>query len=75
MMDPDKKKNIIENVLCGLGIVAIYVLLFLLLLYGTSAECWYAGEHTEGCNGADNCGCYEKLLEMDRQKSEQLKGN
>lgn len=31
------------------------------VLYATSAEVWYAGEHTAGCDGTDNCGCYERL--------------
>lgn len=36
--------------------------------YGTSAEVWYAGEHTEGCNGTDNCCCHEKLIKMDKER-------
>jgi hypothetical protein len=37
------------------------------LMYATSAKCWYAGEHTKGCNNSDDCGCYKKLLAMDKQ--------
>lgn len=40
-----------------------------LMDYVTSPEYWYAGMHTDGCDGSDNCGCYEKLLEMDRERA------
>lgn len=39
------------------------------LYHCTSAECWYAGEHTDGCDGTDNCGCHEKLIQMDRERN------
>jgi hypothetical protein len=35
----------------------------------TSPEYCYAGMHTEGCDGSEKCGCYEKLLEMDRERA------
>ena len=35
--------------------------------YATSSKAWYAGSHTEGCNGTNDCGCYEKLIQMDRE--------
>lgn len=42
------------------GAVAFAVVLWASLVYSTSAEVWNAGEHIAGCNGADNCGCYER---------------
>ena len=58
-------KEIISSIIAG---VLFAALLFGAVLYGTSAEVWYAGEHTVGCNGTDNCGCYERLQsgEIDR---------
>ena len=38
--------------------------------YATSPEAWHAGSHTEGCNGDDNCGCYEKLIKADKERAE-----
>ena len=54
-----------------LGIIAsiiICILLFLVFLWATAPEQWYANMHTEGCNGTNNCGCYEKLIELDKQR-------
>ena len=53
---------------------AIAVIIFAVVMGGclyhcTSAEYWYAGEHTEGCDGTDNCGCYEKLVQMDKERA------
>lgn len=39
------------------------------LYHATSPEVWYAGMHTEGCDGTDNCGCYEKLIQMDKERA------
>ena len=38
--------------------------------YATSPEAWYAGSHTEGCNGTNDCGCYEKLIKADKERAE-----
>jgi hypothetical protein len=38
------------------------------ILYATSAEAWHAGEHTEGCDGTDNCGCYERLVSGEAER-------
>ena len=38
--------------------------------YATSPETWYAGSHTEGCNGTNDCGCYEKLIKADKERAE-----
>lgn len=39
--------------------------------YATSSKAWYAGSHTESCNGDDDCGCYEKLIQMNRERDEE----
>lgn len=52
-----------------LGVIATVVFAVIMsccLYHCTSAEYWYAGEHTEWCNGSNDCGCYEKLVKMDR---------
>lgn len=38
------------------------------IFYATSAKVWHAGEHTAGCNGTDNCGCYERLVSGEANK-------
>lgn len=38
--------------------------------YATSSKAWYAGSHTEGCNGTNDCGCYEKLIKADKERAE-----
>lgn len=48
-----------------LGVAGMYAILW----WSTSPEVWYAGKHTSGCDLTENCGCYEKLLEMERAKS------
>ena len=48
----------------------VVVGMFAAVMHATSAKVWYAGEHTEGCDGSQDCGCYEKLLELDRQNAE-----
>ena len=37
--------------------------------YVTSPEAWYAGSHTEGCNGTTDCGCYDKLIKADKERA------
>jgi hypothetical protein len=39
------------------------------MAWATEPEQWYSGMHVEGCAGYDTCGCYEKLLEMDRERA------
>lgn len=38
--------------------------------YATSSKAWYAGSHTEGCNGTNDCGCYKKLIKADKERAE-----
>lgn len=42
-------------------IILVSVLLFIAFLYGTSAECWYAGEH-DALHEGQNCHCYERFV-------------
>ena len=37
------------------------------VMYATSAEVWYADEHTANCNGADNCGCCYSIMSMEER--------
>lgn len=39
-----------------------------MVMYATSSEVWYAGEHTMTCNGADNCNCTAELIKMEVRK-------
>lgn len=42
------------------GATMLGVILWVGFVYGTSAEVWNAGEHTAGCDGTQNCECYER---------------
>ena len=59
-----------KKALSNVGAILLWLLfgfgMFAAVMHATSAEVWYAGEHTEGCDGSQNCGCYKKLLEMDK---------
>lgn len=44
-----------------LATVAFAAAIIWAIFYGTSAEVWYAGEHTAGCDMTEDCGCYERL--------------
>ena len=64
-----KVLQIVGVVLLGLlGIAGTYAVLW----WSTSPEVWYAGEHTSGCDFTENCGCYEKLLQADKEKARKL---
>ena len=55
-----------KDFLTGALVAAIFAAVFVgAIFYATSAEVWYAGEHTVGCDGTDNCGCYERLTEAE----------
>ena len=46
------------------------------ILHGiTSPEYWHAGEHTAGCNGTDECGCFDRLMEAEKKNSPAPKQN
>jgi hypothetical protein len=59
-------KKALSNVGAVLMGSLVVVGMFAAIMHATSAEVWYAGEHTEGCNGSLDCGCYKKLLELDK---------
>jgi hypothetical protein len=57
-----KLKEIIMDIIL---VILFAVLLAALFIYGTSAECWYAGEHDSYCEtllGREECGCYQRLV-------------
>lgn len=52
----------------ALAAIVFTALFFGMVWYGTSAEVWYAGEHTAGCDGTENCGCYERLVSGEAER-------
>lgn len=55
-----------------LGMIAVIILSITVVCcvhYATSSKAWYAGTHTEGCNGTNDCGCYEKLIKADKERA------
>jgi hypothetical protein len=58
-----------KNKLSNIAVVLLGLLLMVGMvagfLYCTRPEAWYAGQHTEGCDGSRECGCYELLLDLD----------
>lgn len=50
-------------------IIALSVAMGSCVMYCTSPEVWHTGEHTEECDGTNNCGCYEKLIQMDKERA------
>lgn len=75
------RKKIIHYIGTTIGMIVFLVLCILFFRACTSPEMWYAGEHDSQCevmlNGGDyerdDCGCYKRLLEADRQRSEELR--
>lgn len=63
-------KNLSKNVGAVLAWSLVVCGVFAGVMYATSAEVWYAGEHTSGCDGSQDCGCYKKLLAQDRKRAE-----
>ena len=68
------KKQII-TIIKTIVVVIITTIIFILLMKAcTSPEMWYAGFHDKQCEimltggdyEQDSCGCYERLLEADR---------
>ena len=62
-----------EKALSNVGAVLmgslVVIGMFAAVMYATSAEVWYAGEHTEGCDGSQDCGCYKKLVANETQNT------
>ena len=63
-------KKIFKSEIFAAIIVSIVfsLLIILAILWATAPEQWYAGMHTQGGDGTDDCGCYEKLLEHDKNR-------
>ena len=62
--------NKVKDFLLGaLFVIVLSVIMGGCLYHATSPEVWYAGEHTEGRDGTDNCGCYEKLIQKDKERN------
>lgn len=40
----------------------VTLLFFMAILYGTSAESWFADEHDSKCEMIENCGCYNRFI-------------
>lgn len=53
------------------GILTGALIMFVVLLWATSAENWYAGMHDQNCetlvNSVENCNCYERFLEAEKK--------
>lgn len=63
-------ETVVKNVGAILMGSLVVVGMFAAFMYATSPEVWYAGQHTAGCDGSQECGCYKKLLELDRINAE-----
>lgn len=63
-------KKSLSNVGAVLMGSLVVIGMFAAVMYATSAKVWYAGKHTEGCDGSRKCGCYKKLLKLDRKNAE-----
>lgn len=69
-----------ESIIAAFWFVVLLLLCVLFFRACTSPEMWYAGEHDKDCevmlNGGDyekdECGCYDRLIEADRKRREDL---
>lgn len=55
-----------------LGMIAVIVLSIIAVgcvHYATSSKAWYANNHIGSCDGTENCGCYEKLIKIDKERA------
>lgn len=44
------------------AVLCVSAVVFGAVMYATSAETWYAGQHTNGCDGSQSCDCCKKLI-------------
>ena len=58
-----------DFILVTIAVITLSLIAVGCVHYATSPETWYAGSHTEGCNGTNDCGCYKKLIQMDRERA------
>ena len=59
-----------DFLLVTIAVITMSLVTVVCIHYATSSKAWYAGSHTEGCNGTNNCGCYEKLIKADKERAE-----
>ena len=62
-------KSVGDFLLGTIAVITLSLIAVGCVHYATSSKAWYAGSHTEGCNGTNDCGCYEKLIQMDRERA------
>ena len=58
------KKALIETA----ALVVLAAMTAGFVMAATAADCWYAGEHTHGCNGTDNCNCTAEMVKLEAGK-------
>ena len=63
-------KSVGDFLLGTIAVITLSLIAVGCVHYATSSKAWYAGSHTEGCNGDDNCGCYEKLIKANKERAE-----
>lgn len=63
-------KSVGDFLLGTIAVITLSLIAVGCVHYATSPEAWYAGSHAEGCNGDDNCGCYEKLIKVYKERAE-----
>ena len=63
---PNKVKDFL---LVTIAVIVMSIIAVACTHYATSSKAWYAGSHTEGCNGDDDCGCYKKLIKADKERA------
>lgn len=63
---PNKVKDFL---LVTIAVIVMSIIAVACTHYATSSKAWCAGSHTEGCNGTNDCGCYEKLIKADKERA------
>ena len=63
-------KSVGDFLLGTIAVITLSLIAVGCVHYATSSKAWYAGSHTEGCNGTNDCGCYEKLIKADKERAE-----
>lgn len=58
-----------DFLLVTIAVIVMSLIAVACTLYATSSKAWYAGSHTEGCNGTNDCGCYDKLIKTDKERA------
>ena len=63
-------KSVGDFLLGTIAVITLSLIAVGCVHYATSSKAWYAGSHTEGCNGTNDCGCYEKLIKANKERAE-----